>query len=218
MDVVVTAGGITAVAWTAVGTVALAVATLAVVVTTIVITVQDRHRADEQLRDERKHADERLERQLKHSEAQLRDEREHARREQQEADAWAVKVHLWTQVVPGQPDAAVRRLAAIVENSSARTVKGAEGRFSPDGKSVIPAESMAYLRGERPRKEIMTDMSGYGDILVPGDGVEIASGAVPGSQLAGPYPIVRWTDMQGQRWEHRRGEVRRVADDEPWLA
>lgn len=34
--------------------------------------------------------------------------------------------------------------------------------------------------------------------------------------LKSPYPLVRWTDRWGQRWEHRLGEVRRIPDDEPW--
>jgi len=31
------------------------------------------------------------------------------------------------------------------------------------------------------------------------------------------YPLVRWTDRWGTRWEHRRGEVRQVREDEPWV-
>lgn len=36
------------------------------------------------------------------------------------------------------------------------------------------------------------------------------------TSLAAPYPVVRWTDQWGTRWEHKRGVVRRVSDTEPW--
>jgi hypothetical protein len=175
------------------------------------------------LADERNAADARLARQLEASEAQLRGEREHARREQQEADAWAVQVRfvMWPATVPGEGEQGgvdARRLLVVVTNLSARTVTRVEGRFSPDGVGVIPHWEVNYLRGDRPRSEALTDMSGYGDILTPGVAVQIESDAVPASQVAGPFPIVRWTDAWGQRWEHRRGEIRQVGVDEPWVA
>ena len=32
-----------------------------------------------------------------------------------------------------------------------------------------------------------------------------------------PYPLVRWTDRWGARWEHRRGEVQQIRDDQDWV-
>jgi hypothetical protein len=37
-------------------------------------------------------------------------------------------------------------------------------------------------------------------------------------RVEGWYPVVRWTDRWGQRWEHRLGEVRQVGESEPWTA
>jgi hypothetical protein len=34
--------------------------------------------------------------------------------------------------------------------------------------------------------------------------------------IASWYPAVRWTDRWGTRWENKRGEVRRIRDDELW--
>ena len=30
------------------------------------------------------------------------------------------------------------------------------------------------------------------------------------------YPLVRWTDRWGTRWEHRLGEVRQIRDGQDW--
>lgn len=211
-----------------------AIGTVAVAIVAVGVALYAEWRADRRVAAERAHsavvlaeerrlADKRLARQLEASEAQLRDEREHARREQQEADAWAVQVRfvMWPASVPGEGEqggADARRLLVIVTNLSARTVTRVEGRFSSDGARVIPHREVNYLRGDRPRSEALTDMSGYGDVLTPGVAVQIESDAVPTAQVAGPFPIVRWTDAWGQRWEHRRGEVRQVGVDEPWVA
>ena len=29
-------------------------------------------------------------------------------------------------------------------------------------------------------------------------------------------PIIRWTDRWGTRWEHKLGQVRPIAAEEPW--
>ncbi len=54
-------------------------------------------------------------------------------------------------------------------------------------------------------------------ILAPWDlGIRFESDEVHVQNLKGHYALVRWTDRWGTRWEHRRGEVRQVRDDEPW--
>ena len=56
----------------------------------------------------------------------------------------------------------------------------------------------------------------YG-VLSPWDrGVVFESDLVHERFQENPYPLVRWTDRWGPRWERKRGEVRRVRDDEPW--
>lgn len=56
-------------------------------------------------------------------------------------------------------------------------------------------------------------------VLTPADvGVRYYGGfAEPGARPQ-VYPLVRWTDQWGTRWEHRRGEVRQVQPGDPWLA
>ena len=209
---------------TAIGTIALAVVTAVALGATILITRQDRTRAAGQLKDERAAADARLDRQLKasdkqlarqleHSEVQLRDAREHARCEQQEADAWAVEVSFSSQMT--SRDLSVKLLGASVRNRSARTVKWLDCGFSPDGKSVVQARSMSYLPGGA--WDALTDMSGYEKSLVPGTGVEFDSDPVPVALATAPYPVVQWTDMQNQRWEHKRGQVRRISAMSRWV-
>jgi hypothetical protein len=40
--------------------------------------------------------------------------------------------------------------------------------------------------------------------------------AIPERDLADPYALARWTDHRGTRWEHKRGVVRIIRDDEKW--
>ena len=57
----------------------------------------------------------------------------------------------------------------------------------------------------------------HADRLTPWDlGVRFGSDPVPSAQLPGAYPVVRWADRWGQRWEYRRGEVKRIRDGEDW--
>ena len=54
-------------------------------------------------------------------------------------------------------------------------------------------------------------------VLTPADtGMSIESETLDAELFDNPYALVRWTDWCGMRWEHGRGEVRQVEDDEPW--
>jgi hypothetical protein len=58
----------------------------------------------------------------------------------------------------------------------------------------------------------------FGDILTPWDaGMRSEIDPVPAQDLVGPYPVVRWTDRWRTRWEHKRGEIKQVTEDAPWL-
>ncbi len=161
---------------------------------------------------------------------QLRDERRVAVEREQRTEAYSV------QVVPaymsadgpadrsGDPDGPVWRLAVMVVNHGYYTITGVEAQFSLDGRgSLIQPQRSEYVSGfaELP-KALRGDWAGspayaMQDVLTPrGTGIRFESPAVPVSVLANPYPLVRWTDRWGARWEHRRGEVRRVGDDEEW--
>jgi hypothetical protein len=55
------------------------------------------------------------------------------------------------------------------------------------------------------------------DTLTPWDaGLRFEADAIDGRDLENPYPVVRWTDRWGTRWEHNRGEVRQVDESKAW--
>jgi hypothetical protein len=196
--------------WTAVGTIALAAATLIALATTIVITVQDRRHANEQIQEDR----------------QLVRDRE------QLAAAYAVQVVLGQKLagepmdpIYEEPGESVKCLVAIVVNRSEYTITGIEARFSLDGKNLVSLRSDERVSGypDLPGR-LQSGLSGprddtrFGDRLTPWDtGMRLESYLVPEQDLAAPYPIVRWTDRWGTRWEHKRGEVEKVDESAPWL-
>jgi hypothetical protein len=54
-------------------------------------------------------------------------------------------------------------------------------------------------------------------VLTPWDfGIRFETDGIHVRDLADPYPVVRWMDRWGTRWEHKRGVVRQIRDDEPW--
>jgi hypothetical protein len=58
----------------------------------------------------------------------------------------------------------------------------------------------------------------YLSTLTPYDlGMRYSNDATVVRHLIGSYPIVRWTDRWGMRWEHKRGEVRQIKEGEQWL-
>lgn len=201
-------------ALTAVGTMALALVTLAAVVTTIVITKQDRERAGQQLLDERAAADRRY-----------REERDHAQEAEQLAQAWAV------EVLPGHASDRqdTSNLSVMVGNMSTRTVTRVEVQFSPDGKSlVMPKRSERLIpQNGSSTVRITSDLpfippdgkfsAAYSGILIPGRHMRFWSDEISDEHLSASYPVVRWSDWLGQRWEHRKGTVRKVDNGEPWV-
>lgn len=206
--------------WTAVGTIALAAATLIAVVTTIIITAQERKRADERLGEERGH-----------SATQLEDERRHAREREQLAEAYKVQVVLGekaagepTDSTYEEPDESVRQLVAIVVNHGAYTITRVEAQFSYDGNSLNSHRRTEHLSGFQGMAHGLrsgwepTAGSRRGSTLAPWDaGMRFESDRVHEKFLAGPYPVVRWTDRWGTRWEHKHGEVKQVDESTQWL-
>jgi len=181
--------------WTAIGTVALALVTVAAIITTIVITVQDRRRVDKR---------------EQYAEAYM------VRVLQGERDAGPP-----TDEIYDEADAALKRLGAIVINGGAYTITGIEARLRLADCTVVPFGRSERVTGTRGLDDRLKDgMTGllealtHGDRLAPWDvGLRFYSAPRP---IAAWYPIVRWTDRWGTRWEHRRGEVRPVKDGRPW--
>jgi len=191
-------------AWTAVGTIALAIMTLAAVITTIVITAQDRRRSEAQIRNEH--------------------------RNEQLGEAYLVRVLLGEREtgkrddVYDEPDGTARVLGAIVVNNGRYTITAIEARLELADGSLV-----GFLRPERvPGATDLDDRLRGGmtdlleafsspDRLTPWDrGMRFESDPLDTAHAVGAYPVVRWTDRWGTRWEHRRGEVRQIDDGAPW--
>jgi hypothetical protein len=175
-------------------------------------------RSDRRIKDEHDRAD-----------ARLADERRLAREREQLAEAYAVQVVLGQRDAGGEPDlygqmdGSVQQLVVLVVNRGSFTITGVDARFSYDGASHV-----AYRQYERvPGFASMPDRLRAGwnwapeqamrGVLTPWDlGIRFESDEVHVQHLKGPYPLVRWVDRWGTRWEHRLGEVRQVGDGQEW--
>ena len=126
---------------------------------------------------------------------------------------------------PGQPasgpDALV--LVAIVVNGGHYTITGVEVQFSLDDKSRVSprtnerVSSFTGLSAALRKEGDTSEERAMRGVLTPWDtGMRSETDEVGVQLLAGHYALVRWTERWGTRWEHRRGEVRQVRDDEPW--
>lgn len=157
---------------------------------------------------------------------QLAEERRRAQEREQIAEAYAVHVLSAERVIIGSSDAegAVKPLAVLIENRSSFTITRVEAQFCI-GTSLVTHRKVTRLAGfgalphglragwrASDEDEIVTT-----DVLTPwNEGVRFESDDIRVQNLRGAYPIVRWTDRWGTRWEHKRGVVRQIRDDEPW--
>lgn len=131
------------------------------------------------------------------------------------------------EVPPGGhrgPNDGLRRLAVMVINGGYNVITKIEVHFSYDGKSLVPQSSYQWMPGFHDVTQQLVD-AGWESlpeapirgVLVPNQGVLFKSDTVHAQLLMDPYPIVRWSDRYGTRWEHRLGKVRRIRDDESWV-
>jgi len=225
---------------TAVGTVALAVATVAVAAVAVWVALwtdrraarrilEEHERSDRLLKEERERSDRLLEEERRHSTDQIEEERRIAQEREQLAEAYQVQVVLGENSVGGEPnqfgdlDGSVRRLAVMVVNRGSFTITRVEAQFCYDGvKLGFPQRSKRLTGFGQVRERLREGWSPSAEhaldgVLTPRDaGVRFESYQIPAGELGNPYPLVRWTDRWGTRWEHRRGEVRQVRDDEAW--
>jgi hypothetical protein len=122
-------------------------------------------------------------------------------------------------------DDAVKVLSVMIVNKGSYTITRIEARFCTDGNNVISHHQFARLGAfdDLPRRlsegfTRLEDDSGCGDVLAPGDiGMRFESDRLGAQHIAGPFPLVRWTDRWGTRWEHKRGEVLQVGESDPWV-
>jgi hypothetical protein len=123
----------------------------------------------------------------------------------------------------------IKNLAAMVVNRGRYAITEIEARISGDDQSLLNTEQAERLGGF---SNLPPSLKGtylklgnpiaHGNVLGPRDtdiGMRFETGLVPeyGIVWPGPYAVVRWRDRWGQKWEHKRGTVRQVGDNEPWL-
>ena len=216
-----------------------AAGTILVAVAAVGVALFAERRADERVKaerehsatvlaDERKAADARLLRQQEHSDEQLRRERQASWDAEQLAQAYAVQVVMGEMDAGppaadgvygdpvGEPNAKI--LAVMIVNRGSYTITRIEAQFSPDGLSLIPHHRFTRLAGFddvpellRVRFSRLRDDTGYGRILAPGDtGIRFETDPVGVNHLAGPHAVVSWTDRWDQRWEHKKGDIRKL--------
>jgi hypothetical protein len=201
-----------------------AIGTVAVAVVAVGIAFFTERRSDKRLGAEHARSDKMLAEERALSEARLREERQLLQDREQLAEAYAVQVVLMRG--PSESREA-HSLAAIIVNHGSYTITQIEARFSPDGQSVISHRRQVRIPGYSNLPPELTDpvfdqpaeAASYGDRLTPWDtGMSIATDEIGVQRLTDPRVIVRWTDRWGTRWEHKRGEIQKVADGAPWSA
>jgi hypothetical protein len=206
--------------------------TVGAVVAALGIAVWSERRTDTRLTAERAHSDQQLREERDRADARVQAERDTTRAREQLAEAYAVQVSV----------AAIRREvsrldnpwvdagdwqeapAAVLVNGGQYTITGIDTRFCyPESGHVAGhraaqrvssmARLPAPLAGDL--SPLTTDLDA--SVLTPADvGVRFyGEFAEPGARLQ-VYPVARWTDQWGTRWEHRRGQVRQIQDGEPW--
>jgi len=217
---------------TAIGTVAVAMAAVG-------IALWSDKRTDNRIRDEREFAKSqlqaeisaagnRLKAQQEYSASQLREERQREQDAEQLAEAYLVQVSLGVSGPRRDPvldDPSVqnlRQLAAVVVNRGRYAITGIEARFlicdvlSESRKSFIrrgglddvPEELRTELAEQvNPTRALSSrDVGMRFDLVYPVNVTNVQDASV----------IIRFTDRWGSRWEHRSGEVRKIAEDEDW--
>lgn len=204
--------------------------------------IKDEHdRSDRLLREERERAAAELAGQREHERIALDDERAYSRQQLEEerrlalereqiAEAYLVQVGFGERD-PGQgaPNAQgrrapteIRELAVMVVNRGRYTITRVEAQFAM-GNALTPHNEYTRLSGaetlpQELRKSFDTSIERpLRGVLAPWDtGIRFETDGIHGRQIAGWYPIVRWADRWGTHWEHKKGVVRQIRDDEPW--
>ena len=165
-----------------------------------------------------------------HGLAQLEEERRLAREREQLSEAYRVQVILGERLGTsvgrnGYGDkgpAETKVLAAMVSNSGSYTITRVEAQFCigismrqphrHEGFANAAILPDAVLGDFRPAPELPLQR-----VLTSADwGIRFETDEIHVKYLTGPYAVVRWTDEWGTRWEHKRGVVRPISEDEQW--
>ncbi len=186
--------------------------------------------SDTQLAAERAAADARLKEELAHADAELAEEHRIAREREQWAEAYAVEVtaaqmspEAWGSRITTEPGTPIACPAAIVVNRGHYAITDVYAQFRAGTGGLL-----AYGRTEHFSSwwnlagEIKSGVTGPERNLSPttlspaNAGLRFSEDAKAVRYLAGSYPIIRWRDRWGTRWENKQGVVRQVADGEDW--
>jgi hypothetical protein len=208
--------------WTTIGTVAAVVVALGIAVVGAWMSRrqarEERERSDRQLAEQRALEKAAVDEERAHGKAQLEEERRLALEREQFAEAYAVQVELGEADVPP----ALTRLAVMVVNRGSFTITRVDAQFCT-GISMVSYQSYLRLPGFMKVPEGMRGayspvrQPSMNGVLTPFDeGIVFETDTIHEKDLSAPYPVVRWTDQWGTRWEHKRGVVRRVSDTEQW--
>jgi len=186
--------------------------------------------SDAQLAGERAAADARLKEELAHADAKLAEEHRIVREREQWTEAYAVEVTA-AQMSPAEygsrittePGVSIACPVAIVVNRGHYAITDVYARFRAGTGGLL-----AYGRTEHfsswwtRRGEITAGVTGperylSPTTLTPADaGLRFSEDARAVRDLAGSYPVIRWRDRWGTRWENKQGVVRQVAEGEDW--
>jgi hypothetical protein len=192
---------------------------------------QELNRADKRLEEERTAADARLREELEHSAAQLREERLAAQRREQLIEAYQVQVtplRVDAGTEGKQPDRdadePVERAAVLVINHGHYTIIRIQAQLCTGGSSLLGYAStdhrsaFYYLPPELRGEEVHEGRPVKLTTLCPMDlGMRYTSDVIASKFLVDSYPIIRWQDRWGTWWEHKKGVVQEIDENEPWM-
>ena len=200
------------------------------------VLADERKRHEDELAAERDHSERQLAAEQAFSRSQLEEERGLARQREQLAEAYAVQVEQGetpsgtpTDDTYKEPTDEARTLFALVVNSGSFTITRVEAQFrlrSGGNGSLVTARQTERITGfgkldERLRREVWSapDFNPYVSRLAPWDvGISFRTDSIATRYTLGWFPVIRWTDRWGTRWEHRQGEVHVISADELWTA
>jgi hypothetical protein len=203
-----------------------AIGTVAVAVVAVWVAFYTERQADKRMRDERKHSEKRLREERERSDTRLAEERQLFQDREQFAAACAVQVTLMRGFVQSKGEDEAQQLIAVVVNHGTQTITRIVVRFSPDGESVAPARQRERLHAELnlPAEARVAQRFGpsaergpFADRLTPWDmGITAETDLIKVRRLTEPRVTVRWTDGWGTRWQHKRGDVKKVDESAKW--
>jgi hypothetical protein len=207
-----------------------AIGTVGAVVVAVGIALWTERRSDRRIREERQRGAAAVEDERAHGKAQLEEERRLARERDQLEQAYAVQVVLAQRPAEGMPytmpggelRAELKQMAAMVVNRGLFSVTDVDAQFA-FGADMLPHSGYRRVAGFESVSKLLR--GGYWEasesdapiVLTPFDaGIRFETNSVIERKLPSMYPVVRWRDRWGTRWEHKRGVVRQVVDGDPW--